>query len=163
MATENSHDDKVRTPPRHLVLGSTGYAGVESCDWIDDELPNIVDFDVVLVDVPVLTQERLAASDGQRFQKIREQLVRFLHSGGRLIVITSPRIVNSRPNRYPEYLHNYEWSPLAVGIQPERGQSIVKIRDDFEGYLDQMQEWDYYLFIPSDCGSYAIHGFTHIA
>ena len=59
MVTTNSQDEHVRTPARYLVLGSTGYAGVESTNWIDDKLPNIVDFDVVLVDVPALSSGTL--------------------------------------------------------------------------------------------------------
>lgn len=151
MNEDTSQDEVVRTPPRHLVIGSTGYAGVESTDWNDDGLPNIVDFDVILVDVPALTAEKLAAADCRRFEEVRKQLVRFLHSGGQLVVITAPRIVHRRENSYPDHLDSYNWSPLGIGTQMEEGQSMVKKTDDFVDYLSRMKEWDYYLFIPRDC------------
>jgi len=146
-----SQDETTRTPARYLVIGSSGYAGVESTDWNDRALPNIVDFDFILVDVPALTAEKLAAADYRRFEEMRKQLVRFLHSGGELVVITAPRIVHRRENSYPDHLDNYDWSPLSIGAQMEEGESLVKKSDEFVDYLSRMKKWDYYLFFPRDC------------
>jgi len=155
---------EVRTPLRYLVLGSTGYGGVESVDWLEGELPNLVDYDLIIVDVPVLTVDRLASADLKRFDQIKTQFVQFLHSGGTLVIITNPIISHKRPNRYPEIITNYNWSPITIGTQFEKGKSIVEKQEEFKNYLSLLSEWDYLFFIPSNCLSDSLthfYGPTH--
>jgi hypothetical protein len=140
-----------RTPPRYLVLGSIGYGGVESVDWIEGELPNIVDYDLIIVDVPALTLDRLKSIDSNRLNLIRSQLAHFLYSGGKLIVITNERIYHKRPKRYPEEISNFDWCPINIKIKSERGKSIVIRNEIFKNYLTLLSEWDYYIFIPHSC------------
>jgi hypothetical protein len=145
---ESIQDD--RTPPRYLVIGSVGYGGVESVHWIEGELPNIVDYDLIIVDVPALTLEKLKSVDVQRLKRIKTQLVRFLHSGGKLIVITNPIISHKRPKGYPVTLSNYDWCPISILTPSEQGRSIITKLQDFNNYLSLLTKWDYYLFIQRD-------------
>jgi hypothetical protein len=141
------------------VIGSIGYGGVESVDWIEGELPNIVDYDLIIVDVPALTPDKLASADLKRFERIKAQLVRFLDSRGTLIIITSPTISHKRPNRYPEVITNYIWSPIAILTKLENGKSVVTKREEFKTYLSLLSDWDYLFLILNDCLSDALTNF----
>jgi hypothetical protein len=145
------NNQEVRTPLRYLVIGSIGYSGVESVDWLEGELPNLIDYDYIIIDVPALSLDRLGSVDLKRFDRIKSQLVRFLDSHGTLIVITSPQISHKRPNRYPEVITNYIWSPIGIGTRLEKGKSIVTKGDKFNNYLRLLSDWDYLFFIPNDC------------
>ena len=140
----------VRTPPRYLVIGSIGYGGVESVDWTEGDLPNIVDFDLIIVDVPALTLEKMKTVEPKRLNRIRTEIVRFLYSGGRLIVITSLRFSHQRPGEYPEYICNYDWCPVSIVTPAEKGKSIVTKKEDFNYYLSLLSDCDYYILIQYD-------------
>lgn len=158
------NNQEVRTPLRYLVLGSIGYSGVESVDWLEGELPNLIDYDYIIIDVPALSLDRLGSVDLKRFDRIKSQLVKFLDSHGTLIVITSPTISHKRPNRYPEVITNYIWSPISINTQFEKGTSIVIKNEEFRNYLSLFYDWDYLFFIPNDCLSDVItdvYGPTH--
>ena len=146
----NEKGQETRTPLRYLVIGSTGYGGVESVDWIEGELPNIVDYDLIIIDVPSLTLDKLVLANLKRFELIEKQLISFLFSTGTLIIITNQYVSHKRPNRYPEIINNYLWCPINIGIKEEEGRSVIKKRNKFMNYLTQLSEWDYYLFIASN-------------
>lgn len=145
------NNSKRITPPRYLVLGSTGYGGVDSVEWVEGEVPNLVDYDIIIVDVPALSFDILALIELDRLKSIKNQLVRFLDSSGYLIVITSHRIIDKNEDRYPETISNYEWCPISIGTKLEQGISIVKKQIDFNNYLSNLSEWYYYIYIPQGC------------
>ena len=46
---QESEGDSVKAlERRYLVIGSSGYRGVDSLEWDADSLPNIVDYDTVI-------------------------------------------------------------------------------------------------------------------
>jgi len=45
-------NDEERTPERLLLIGSSGFVGIESIPWESGALPNISDYDNVIVSVP---------------------------------------------------------------------------------------------------------------
>lgn len=67
-----------------LVLGSSGYCGVDAVEWDEEVLPNIVDYDVIIVDVRALDENKLSIVSSKRLEAIRFQLTRLLHSHGRI-------------------------------------------------------------------------------
>ena len=73
---------------RYLVIGSSGYRGVDSVDWQSTALPNIVDYDTVIVDVRSLDEDTLKVVSHNFLLEIRTQLIRLLDSGGEIIVLT---------------------------------------------------------------------------
>lgn len=152
------------TERRYLVIGSSGYRGVDSLEWDADSLPNIVDYDTVIVDVRSLDQEKLKVVSHDFLVNIRAQLVRLLDSSGQVIVLTDFRRTDHRADRYPERVDNYDWCPIDVGISDESGETIVKKDSRFEAYLRHMKDWPYYLFIPNNCLSRELtnyYGSTH--
>ena len=84
---------------RYLVIGSTGYLGVDSVSWDTKTLPNIVDYDIVVVDVRSLGESTLQTISYERLKQIRVALIRLLHSKGTVIVLTDFR--RSADPRYP--------------------------------------------------------------
>ena len=136
---------------RYLILGSTGYTGIDSTDWNADSLPNIVDYDTVIVDVRSLDEKKLKLLSYDRVKEIRLQLVRLLDSKGQVIVLTDFIRSVKRPKEYPEKMGNYDWCPITIGISNESGESIIVKQKLFNSYLSNLKDWLYYLFIPSSC------------
>ena len=136
---------------RYLVIGSSGYRGVDSVDWQSNSLPNIVDYDTVIVDVRSLDEDTLKVVSHNFLVEIRTQLIRLLDSDGEIIVLTDFRHTDHRPNSYPERIDNYDWCPIDIGIADESGETIVVKNSRLQGYLSRLKDWPYYLFIPNEC------------
>ena len=133
---------------RYLVIGSTNYSPVESVEWDVGELPNIVDYDVVILDVRALNEELLPAVSNERLKILRKQFVRLLDSQGSLIVLSDFRKRHERPEQHPDSASNYDWSPVVIGLADESGESLEVLQQRFPSYLKQLRSWPYYFFIP---------------
>ena len=134
-----------------LIIGSTGYTGIDSVEWDVDDLPNIVDYDVIIVDVRALDEKMLSTVSNKRLETLRVQLTRLLHSNGRIIIVTDFKKIHKRPQQYPESADNYDWCPVEIGISNESGESIAIKEQRFPGYIKHLNSWPYYFFIPRSC------------
>jgi len=132
---------------RYLVIGSTNYSPAESVPWDVGELPNIVDYDVVILDVRALNEELLPAVSNERLEILRKQFVRLLDSQGSLIVLSDFRKWHERPERYPKSASNYDWSPVHMGLADESGESLEVLQKRFPSYLQLLCRWPYYFFL----------------
>jgi len=141
----------MRTPERVLVLGCSGFPGIDSANWKDHVVPNIPDYDLVIVSTPHLTPDVLKSVKGDYLTELRKAFVRFLHSGGKIIALVSPRIEVNRPKMYPEYVSNTDWCPIAYVTPEEAGKSILVKNRVYGTYLRKMSEWSFYLAIRSGC------------
>lgn len=153
-----------RTPERVLILGCSGFPGIDSANWRDQVVPNIPDYDLVIVSTPHLTQDFLNKVKGEYLQELRKAFVRFLHSGGKIIVLVSPTISVHRPKMYPERVSSSDWCPITYVTPEEAGKSILLKNDVYGAYLRKMSEWSFYLAIPSSCLSSELtqfYGSTH--
>ena len=157
-------DREERTPARILLIGSSAFAGIDSVSWESGTVPNIPDYDIVVVSVPHLTTDLLTKMRSQFFNDIKKALVRFLYSDGKLIVLAPPYSRVHRPSSYPEYLSNFDWCPISFGLQNEAGSSIVRKRDIYSSYLNKMKAWSFYFTVPYNCLSDEVtnfYGSTH--
>jgi hypothetical protein len=145
----NSGED--RTPERTLIIGCTAFSGLDSVAWADQVLPNIPDYDLVLVSVPHMSEDFLTTMDEEFLGGMRKKLVRFLHSGGKVVALVSPRNYVKRSGKYPEYVSNGGWSPLTYETPLEDGRSIVWKSKKHVSYLEKMKTWTFYLRIPQTC------------
>jgi hypothetical protein len=141
----------IRTPERILIIGCTSFAGLDSIAWTDQVVPNIPDYDLIVVSVPHITEDFLSAVKDQFLQDMRRALVRFLHSGGKMIILTSRHITVKRPSRYPEHVSTSDWCPISYGTPDEVGKSIIWRSQAYSSYLKKMTEWSFYLTIPKGC------------
>lgn len=140
------------SPEKCLVLGSTGYSGIASVGWNDGDLPNIVDYDVVVVDVRALDDAILESVSKARFKTLRTQLARLLLSKGRIIVISDFKKVYRQPSPpYTMIANNYSWSPIDIDIWDESGESLKIKEDQYPSYLKHLERWPYYFLIPENC------------
>lgn len=159
MSSEHS-----RTPERLLILGCTAFAGFDSVNWKDQVIPNIPDYDLVVVSVPHITEDFLKSVKGDYLKELRKAFVRFLHSGGKIVVLVSATFSVHRPSKYPEHVSNTDWCPVNYITPQEAGKSIVFKQDVYGSYLKKMSEWSFYLAIPQGCLSSELtdfYGSTH--
>lgn len=154
----------IRTPERVLILGCSAFPGIDSANWRDQVVPNIPDYDLVIVSAPHLTQDFLKTVKGEYLKELRKAFTRFLHSGGKIIVLVSPTIRIHRPKMYPEHVSSSDWCPIAYVTPEEVGKSILLKNDVYGAYLRKMSEWSFYLAIPRGCLSSELtefYGSTH--
>lgn len=147
-----------------LVLGSSGYCGVDAVEWDEEVLPNIVDYDVIIVDVRALDENKLSIVSSKRLEAIRFQLTRLLHSHGRIIVVTDFITTHTRPKQYPSSADNYDWCPVSIGITNESGESLGIKETRFPRYIQHLQNWPYYFYVSTSCLSQQLtefYGATH--
>ena len=134
-----------------LVIGSTGYTGIDAVEWDAKDFPNIVDYDVIVVDVRALDENMLSTISNTRLETLRDKLTHLLHSKGRIIVVTDYLRQHKRPKQYPDSANNYDWCPISIGIAKESGESLVSKRQRFTRYLKHLKNWPYFFFIPNGC------------
>jgi len=157
-------NNKERTPERLLLIGGSGFAGIDSIPWKSEAIPNISDYDIVIVSVPHLTADILNKAKSQYFDDMRKAFIKFLHSRGKLVVLASSYLRVHRPSSYTEHLSNYDWSPISFGIPNESGSSIVIKQDMYLSYPRKMKNWSFYFTIPEKCLSNDVvnlYGYPH--
>ena len=140
-----------RTPERLLLIGCSAFAGIDCISWNSDSIPNIPDYDIVIMSVPHLTSNILADKQGHFFDGMKQALVKFLHSKGKLIVLATSYFKVRRESLYPEYVSNFDWCPILFGLPNEAGSSIINKFDMYSSYLKKLKTWSFYFTIPKNC------------
>jgi len=132
---------------RILVISSMigKLASVKTVTW-SEELPNIADFDVVLMDLVSLYSEienNTIELDDLNYPNI-EAVANLVGSNGELIVIACPA-THLEQGYCSKQL--YWWSPIPIENRLERGSSIDLVKDTrFQEYIEQgIKKWFYYL------------------
>src|SRR5690349_15481026 len=97
---------------RIVVIGSEGHAGATCVSWGDTNVPNIVDFEICIVNVRSLTKELLETTKHEYFDGIARKLVRLLASSGTVVVLMNHFERVKTPKQYPESTSNYRWCPF---------------------------------------------------
>lgn len=151
--------EPTRTEERLLLIGCNNLAGIDSVEWADATRPNIPDYDIVVVSVPHIAEDFLQDLDSDFFSQIQKSLVRFLHSGGELIILLAPIINVYRERKYPEHVSSIDWCPLTIATHEEAGESIVNKAAHYESYLRKMGKWSFYISIPRSCLSRELTNF----
>jgi len=136
-----------RTPERLLLIGCKSFAGIDAVTWDEKCVPNLPDYDLVIVSTPHITEDFLREVDAQFFGDMRNALVRFLHSKGKLIILLSPVLRVKRPKKYPDWVTNLDWCPITFATPEEAGESIVRKWAMYEDYLQKMTDWSFYITI----------------
>jgi hypothetical protein len=140
-----------RTPKRVLIVGCTAFAGLPSVGWNEQVVPNLPDYDLIVVSAAHIDEDFLKVAEDDYFCKMRKALVQFLHSGGKLVVLVSREIGVDRAGRYPDHISSADWCLIAYATPDEGGESIVWKSKLYESYLQKMATWSFYIDIPRDC------------
>ena len=147
-----------------LILGAKGFPSVTCYDWGDEDLPNIADYDVVIINVVSLT-EKLHSFNSNALNNISSSLLKLLDSKGTLYAIacllitkeiTIPKF-NSQGNLNEEktvleMINNYMWSPIPLEVNNEKGDTIEIKYEQFKDYFKHLKEW-YFTVKPAISGA----------
>jgi hypothetical protein len=129
---------------KYLVIGSVGHQYVDCIEWESQIIPNIVDYDVVIINVRSLTNQYLENVKQEHIEKIQTLLTRLLRSNGSIVILSDfVRIVKTK-NFFSGLCTNYSWCPIKIGIIPESGTTIEILDEFFPKYFDKFKKWDYY-------------------
>ncbi len=148
-----------RTPERLLIIGCKSFPGIDYALWEDQKVPNISDYDRVIISVPHITKKFLTAVKWKFFSDMKKAIVQFLYSEGKMIVLVPPMEKVNRPSKSPEWVSNLDWSPISFQTVSESGRSIVIKSKLYEDYLKKMVSWSYYFKIPSNSLSIQLTNF----
>ena len=136
---------------KYLIIGSSGHQYVECVEWEAAELPNIVDYDIVIINVRSIKDSFLKNVTPERINNLRTLLTRLLISNGSIIILSDIKRVVKRPKKYPDFYNNYSWCPIDIATKSESGTTIDIIEEPFPKYFNKFKKWDYYFFIPKGC------------
>ncbi len=138
---------------RVLVIGSQQKRTVPCVGWLDD-LPNLADFDVVILNLQSLDRVslvKLSRVDKERLLQMRGQLTDLLLSGGEVYCILAPFLAFGSYLYFPDGTvepewSNFKWSPIGFSLTEIRGESMrIEEEVKFEEYLRQVTGWDGFL------------------
>ena len=168
-------NNKGKMEKRILVISSEigKLASVKTVTW-SEELPNIADFDVVIMDLVSLHSD--VENNRIKLNNLRspnkEAVSKLIESGGELIVISYPAtrltqyvpesvsgqntgvvcgVVPGTPTKQltmPKSPHDnlYWWSPIPIKNILEKGSSVSVKDTRFQEYIEQgIKKWYYYL------------------
>lgn len=150
-------------PPKILVLGCTGFAGVTCLGWTgpDFDKTNIADFDAVFVDdcsLSAVVRHANEATDWWTREQVSQLednletakvgITKVLQSRGHVYSVIDRGASLSR-SRYRTALSSHDWLPLPLSFTREPGDTLTYVGDTddpltalFEGYLKQVEKWD---------------------
>jgi len=142
----NVSNDVNEMEKRILVISSVigKLASIKTVTW-SEELPNIADFDVVIMDLFSLYYE--IKNNNVQLEDLKyptvEAVNKLVGSNGELIVISYPATYLGQGNQSRNL---YWWSPMPIYNNLEEGSSI-EIKDErFCTYIEQgVKKWFYYL------------------
>jgi hypothetical protein len=142
---------------RVIVIGSEGHYGVDGTSWTTDNMPNIADYDIVIIDTSsfdsILEQartdkayreanEELLRKIRDNIDFVRERLIHVLNSEGVIYAICSVHYWSSI-STYSD-VHNYQWSPLPINTINEHGVTKKLVDEVFDHYFQFVDEWYFY-------------------
>lgn len=142
---------------RAIVIGSEGHYGVDSTSWTTENMPNIADYDTVIIDTSsfdsLLEQARTDTSYREEniqllrrissnLDFVRDRLLHILNSAGVVIAICSHKCW-SRISDYSS-ISNYQWSPLPIKTINEHGVTNRVLDKSFDHYFQFVKEWSFY-------------------
>ncbi len=147
---------------RVMVIGSEGHSNVETAPWAAAEMPNISDFDAVVIDTTSLAsllreaesdliveeREKVLRRTNSNLEYIQERLLHTLDSKGDIYVICSPKAgMRISITDFRSYLDNYAWSPFLIETEKEEGETIEVENSSFERYFQFVKRWSFCLKI----------------
>jgi hypothetical protein len=146
-----------------LVIGAR-IPGVHCAQWLDGDLPNIADFDLLVANEVTLEgamrvpgKEKRDLPDElykrwhDRLAHIRARAIRLLKSGGVIMAIHGETVHrHTRTGVSPSFVTSTDWFPLPVAFHTESGDTISVIDQKFDSYMALVARWRFYLGMEDD-------------
>lgn len=129
--------------------------------WNSKELPNIADYQHVIVNTDTLTQMIVDLLKGKlpdeiklesfseiviNLYLIKDRLIHVMNSNGNIYVVCSPKIQFKWGKSPSLTSDNYEWSPFRINIYDEKGETINvmgKHFPQFAHYFTFVNKWSF--------------------
>jgi hypothetical protein len=136
------------------VIGSRDHIRTRCLDW-QQPLPNLEEFDSVILDLTSLTQEALDAlvgSSAKPLQTIGTSLYTLASTSRQAYCILHPKISASpivvSGKEYPRLENSWDMLPHELGALPKSGKRISKLTEKaLEPYFQRAPNWEYELFL----------------
>lgn len=139
---------KAAAPARIVVLGSSGHAHATCVEWNAASLPNLVDYDICIVNVRSLSDAIISKTKDERFKEMRRMLTRLLVSDGKIIILSDRFHSVKKPKSFPEENDNYDWAPIWFSTTEESGDTKEIIENRFPKYFSKFKHWGYFFRTP---------------
>lgn len=126
-----------------LIIGSTGHRSAHCVDWTTppSQFPNIVDFDICIIDVQSLTVSKVKRGF---LLELRERVARFFTAGGQLIVLWEREVTGVGADG--KSVGNWSWCPHGIQVQMENGAYVDADKAGaFGGYLARLKKSSFYI------------------
>jgi hypothetical protein len=165
---EGDFDEKPPEGAKVFVIGSSGHAGATCIDWVQEGIPNIADFHVVVVNTGSLTRilEQWTARNDvkaaewdalyRRLNLVQERLLQVIRTRGTVYAIVYPfaTVTHEGISRLTSRIDNDGWNPFPVFTKKEAGDTKEVLMQDFKRYFDAVGEWAFYFSV--GYGSYSL-------
>jgi len=142
---------------RAIVIGSEGHYGVDSTSWTTESMPNIADYDVVIIDTSSFDSLLEQAKTDEAYREKNEGLLRRIHSNLDFVRDRLVHLLNSSGIVYAICSHdcwcnistytsvtNYQWSPLPIDTINEHGVTRKILDEAVAHYFEFVKEWRFY-------------------
>jgi len=155
-----------------LIIGSYYAEGLKSSSW-SSELPNLSDYDIIILDttkilygwliggrVKHLDKDRYYLSkihkDDEKIRSniklVRRKLLEILEFGVTVYVLHSPeasivcnrKVYDEIGVTYEGFVETNDWCPIDIEIIPEKGTKIYIKDKDYSQYFKDFKGWEYY-------------------
>lgn len=133
---------------RILTIGFNKLSGIEACSWNEPDIPLATDYDFVFLNFCTLTVDSI--SRYVLHQRLNSHLVRFIMSGGILVILVDDAEVKTGmiyPNGQQSHGNRFQCLPIPITFTGEKGEVIHKINDGFDKYLSNYNYWNFHFNI----------------
>ena len=149
-------EDGKKTEHRIIVVGSEGHHGVESISWDAGSIPNLADYESVILSTSslgeLLVQARAMPEEQRRdhltdisnnLYFVMVRLLHVLNSKGNVYVVCSKPVRTPYGSNQFGAIRNYDWLPLPVRLIEESGRTIELRDKSYQHYFEFVDKWPF--------------------
>jgi len=133
--------------PKVLVIGSSDHARASCFAW-SQPLPNIEEYDSVILNMETLTQEVYNMIYDRVF-RLREPVTTVFTTNREIFCILDKVLCSSahvfKTGGYTHGHTSYDWIPVQIRIDEKNGTSINLYDHRFDNYFEFVKSWNYEL------------------
>jgi hypothetical protein len=147
---------KKETKRRVIVVGSEGHHGVESITWDAGSMPNLADYESVILSTSsldeLLVQARAIPEEQRRnyltgisnnLYYVMGRLLHVFNSKGNVYAVCSKPVRTLYGSNQFGAVRNYDWLPLPVRLIEESGRTIELIDKSYQRYFEFVDKWSF--------------------
>lgn len=142
---------------RIIVIGSERHYGVKTTQWYAEEMPNIADYEVVILDTcslafllegekgksPEIERGKFLRTICNNLGYIKERLLHVMRSNGNIYAICSQKTSVRIGTTVYSSFDNYDWLPFPIRLVREQGETIEVLDDSFAHYFQFVKKWSF--------------------